>query len=944
MAIEAGPEADHHVSGLYTNMLLSSLAEQLSPAVVQEVLSKARETRSLDEIISFSSWSSYHQFRRLLEESKCALEAAFGDSATLASVVSMNTEIAETAQQQGSPSTILASASDSNAMVPIREYQKTQVGPNEWTIRERFADGYAPYREWCEFAASQYALIPLIFGLASAEVVEEECQCRGDPTCLFRLKWEESDSEASRTEYFRVRAELLEARLRQLRHIVTDLVSIERYEDFLQGIVGSSMRAAAASGAVLALEPRPGSPLTVYSEGLTEEEAASLANEVLLREADLEDPNVIEVASARRHYGVLATGKLGGIFSDPARATLETYSQLAAAALDAADALEEARHQARTAHVLLELSSSLADIVSTEEMAAKVARAVPDVIDCDRAAVFLESETESEDGQRPLHLVASVGYSEQDLAVIRSRKVTLEVTPKTGSQFGLVRRLNSVVGTAASLSAPISIAGIEVGVILAGVTSDPDRLTITPRVADRLKGLAAQASIALNNSRLVDQIRFQAVHDPLTGLPNRALIMDRAEQMLARARRSYSPVAVLFVDLDGFKEVNDTLGHGIGDQLLQAVATRLTNTMRASDSVGRLGGDEFVVLVDGLTMDAGPELVAERLLEVLREPFTLEDGTVSVPVELTTSIGIAAGSRASAAELLRDADVALYQAKAAGKNSYIVYRPEMHTAVRGRHLREMDLRDALDSRQYFLVYQPILSLQSGQVTGVEALLRWNHPIKGVIRPDGFIPILEASGLITDVGRWVLEEACQQAARWHAGGHPIQVSVNVASAQLESNRCVDDVLRALDLSGLDPSSLVLEVPETAIMRSMAAVVPRLGTLRDTGISVAIDDFGTGYSSLSYLREFPADILKIDRSFVSAMEDSPESRVLVHTLVQIGKTLGLETVAEGIERAEQRTQLEREQCESGQGNLFARPLDVDAVEEFLLARSAAPLRSV
>ena len=353
--------------------------------------------------------------------------------------------------------------------------------------------------------------------------------------------------------------------------------------------------------------------------------------------------------------------------------------------------------------------------------------------------------------------------------------------------------------------------------------------------------------------------------------------------------------------------------------------------MRGGDSIGRLGGDEFVVLVDGSSMDVGPEMVAERLLELLRIPFELP--TLPGPLTLTTSIGIATGVRESASELLRDADIALYQAKAAGKNRAVAFEPEMHTAVQDRHLLEMDLRDALALQQYHLVYQPIFNLVGGQTTGFEALLRWDHPERGLVQPDNFIPILEDSGMIVEVGRWVLEEACRQGAQWHASGHKIGVSVNVSCRQLETDELVNVVRMAVASSGFPASSLTLEITETAIMRNVGAVVSRLAALRGLGVRIAIDDFGTGYSSLAYLQQFPVDTLKIDRSFISTMAGSSESGTLIRTLVQLGKTLGLETVAEGIEETEQYEQLEREHCDSGQGFLYARPLEVDAVEDFL-----------
>jgi EAL domain-containing protein (putative c-di-GMP-specific phosphodiesterase class I) len=285
---------------------------------------------------------------------------------------------------------------------------------------------------------------------------------------------------------------------------------------------------------------------------------------------------------------------------------------------------------------------------------------------------------------------------------------------------------------------------------------------------------------------------------------------------------------------------------------------------------------------------------------------------------------------------LRDADIALYEAKTAGKDRFVVFRPEMHTVVQDRLLLEMDLREALNSEQFFLAYQPIFNLRSGETTGVEALLRWHHPDRGVVQPDDFIPVLEESGMIVDVGRWVFQQACRQGAIWHAGGYGLDVSVNVSARQLETDQFIEDVLCALETSGFDPRSLMVEITETAIMRNVSTVVPRLAFLKETGVRIAIDDFGTGYSSLAYLQQFPVDTLKIDRSFISTMSDSPESGALIRTLVQLGKTLGLETLAEGIEESAQYSQLERDQCDSGQGYLYARPLDADAVEAFVTAR--------
>jgi len=339
-----------------------------------------------------------------------------------------------------------------------------------------------------------------------------------------------------------------------------------------------------------------------------------------------------------------------------------------------------------------------------------------------------------------------------------------------------------------------------------------------------------------------------------------------------------------------------------------------------------------VVLVEGDSLDAGPELVAERLIEVLREPYVLDELT-GVPLTITASIGIALGARPSADEMLRDADVALYEAKAAGKNCYRVFRSEMQHAVTDRLELEMDLRSALENEQFFVVYQPIFDLEHETVAAVEALIRWHHPTRGVVAPDAFIPIAEETGLIVPIGLWVLTEACQQAEKWHRLGKPLGMSVNISARQLGRDDLVDHVREALALSGLEPGFLTLEITETTLMRDADATSRRLRILKDIGVRIAIDDFGTGYSSLAYLRQFPVDALKIDRSFITGIADSSESGPLIQTLIQLGKTLHLETLAEGIEDQAQLKRLQREQCDTGQGFLFARPLNVAAMEQFL-----------
>lgn len=427
------------------------------------------------------------------------------------------------------------------------------------------------------------------------------------------------------------------------------------------------------------------------------------------------------------------------------------------------------------------------------------------------------------------------------------------------------------------------------------------------------------------------ELVFLATHDALTGLPNRTLILDRIEQTLTRARLKQEPVAALFVDLDNFKAINDSLGHGTGDELLCAVAERLEGVIRETDALGRLGGDEFVVVADGISLAAGPELVAERILEAFREPFSLGPNGETL-VHAKTSIGIATGVRSSAEELLRDADIAMYRAKWGGKSRYLVFESGMEAEAQSRLEIEMDLQSALGNEEFFLVYQPTFDLQTMVPTGVEALIRWRRPGRGVVQPEDFIPLLEDSKLIVDVGAWVLREACEQAAKWLRDGRPLQLSVNVSQLQLDTDDLIDDVKLALATSGLPPGALTLEITETSLMTDAEETARRLEELKELGIRIAVDDFGTGYSSLTHLRQFPVDVLKIDRSFVSQLAEGGENAILLQTLVQLGKALEIETTAEGVERPQDLSVIRDKQCDNAQGFLFAQPLSASDAESF------------
>jgi diguanylate cyclase (GGDEF)-like protein/PAS domain S-box-containing protein len=432
---------------------------------------------------------------------------------------------------------------------------------------------------------------------------------------------------------------------------------------------------------------------------------------------------------------------------------------------------------------------------------------------------------------------------------------------------------------------------------------------------------------------LEDELRHQAFHDSLTGLANRALFADRLEHALSRIRRINNPLAVLFIDLDDFKNINDSLGHGEGDQLLMSVAERLRGALRAGDTIARMGGDEFAVLVEDPPDAASPVDVAQRLLATLQAPF--ERGGKELFVHASVGVAVTTSRKQTADELLRNADVSMYTAKSNGKNRIEVFEPSMHTAALTRLAIKGDLERALERGEFFVLYQPIINLETQDVVGVEALLRWRHTERGVVGPVEFIPVAEETGLIVELGGWVLEQACRQARAWDAvaPGRPMTMSVNVSGRQVTEPGFVDRVAAVLKDSGLEPGRLVLEFTEGVLMRDTAATMATLNELKGLGVRLAIDDFGTGYSSLSYLRQFPIDVLKIDRSFVASMANGSSETALMQSILMLSETLHLETIAEGIEEPAQMADLQAMGADLGQGYLFARPLEPESISALL-----------
>ena len=434
-----------------------------------------------------------------------------------------------------------------------------------------------------------------------------------------------------------------------------------------------------------------------------------------------------------------------------------------------------------------------------------------------------------------------------------------------------------------------------------------------------------------------ERLAHAAIHDPLTGLPNRVLFLDRMTMALSRARRQHRRVAVAFLDLDRFKLVNDGLGHAAGDELLQAVARRLTEAVRNEDTVARFGGDEFTILWEGLADDEDPAMAGRRVMEELTLPFEL-DGS---PVYVTASLGVAVtDGTASASVLLRDADTAMYLAKEGGRNRVEIFDGKGHVAALENLHTMNELHHALADGEFRLHYQPIVDMTSGSVTALEALLRWEHPRRGLLGPDEFVRVAEECGFIVPVGAWVLEQACRQAAAWNAtasaaGVEPLEVNVNISPRQLASPDFVETVRAVVTSSGLAAELLCLELTEGTLMHDEGLAAQTLGELRRLGVRIGIDDFGTGYSSLSYLKKFPIDSLKVDRTFVDGLGGESDESVIVGAIIALAHSLGLVAVAEGVETERALGELRRLGCDRVQGFLLGRPAPAEVVEPLVLA---------
>jgi diguanylate cyclase (GGDEF)-like protein/PAS domain S-box-containing protein len=528
-------------------------------------------------------------------------------------------------------------------------------------------------------------------------------------------------------------------------------------------------------------------------------------------------------------------------------------------------------------------------------------------------------------------LCEMVGYSEQELLASNYQAITHD--EDLGDMMSKAGKLLEGKASTYQMELRYNHKFGHIVWALLSVTMIRDSLTDSVNLIFQIQDIT-------DRKRAEERLLHEAFHDGLTGLPNRALFMDHLKLSVERGKRREDRLfAVLFLDLDRFKVINDSLGHMVGDQLLVGIARRLEICLRPGDTVARLGGDEFTVLLEDLMCMTEAIEVADRLQKALALPFNLNGHEVFT----TVSIGIALSSTGydRPEEVLRDADTAMYRAKMLGKARHEVFDKTMHARAMNILQMESDLRRAIERREFVLYYQPIVALDTGTISGFEALIRWQHPERGFVSPNDFIPIAEETGLIIPIGQWVLREACQQIHMWqerYPQFPPLQISVNLSGKQFSNANLIEQIREVLRETQVEPQSLKLEITESMVMENFETAVEMLNQLRTLGIELSIDDFGTGYSSLSYLHRFPISTLKIDRSFVSRMSDNNENAEIVRTILMLARSLKMNVVAEGVETVDQLTQLAMLECEYGQGYYFSKPVDATGVAKLLAQRQS------
>ena len=820
------------MSGALTATLVRYLERIAGEDGVRMALELAGETRPLAEVADPGGWSTNDQTVALFD----AAGEVTGDPDVGRRI---GEEIVPVPTSAAATTAILKSFGSvgevmRNIGVTASKYTTSiqmdavDIGDHHAVVSCETLPHYRRHRQFCGYTMGILGQTPRLFGMDVAHVSETQCQADGASHCLYKVEWDPTTSPEydpqRELEFLRTQLESVSSRFEALQVSASELVSAAGVDEALAAITMQARMAIRSPQFLLAVRTSAGGKLRIHHDGLADAEAHSLSAAILADDPDDKDGSrlIVDVASRDTYFGRLAAIQPEGhkFFKEETR-LLGAYAGIAAAALSTAAALDEARMREQQATALLGLARTLADANDRDEVAHLLARAVPEVIDCDEAGVMLWDAATATISPAALWVTgfgAARGLGPVMVGPDASPVLSLMLTDPAPTFVGvadrdpLVRTLMADATTA--LVVPITSKGVFYGVIVTCVSDASDRMSDQPCVTRPLVGMADQASTALENADLLERMRHQALHDALTGTPNQRLLQDRVESAIAIARRHPERVGVLFLDLDRFKNVNDTLGHPTGDLLLQQVTARLQSVVRESDTVARLGGDEFAILLHRLEDESGACIVAQKLLDVLEQPFTLGENRAYV----SGSIGIAVhpDHGTDYKSLLKNADAAMYAAKARGRGVFEVFDSSMQARDHTHLALEADLHMAVERGQLRVLYQPQVEFESMQIVGAEALVRWEHPELGMIAPDQFIPLAEETGLIVKIDAWVLRTACQQAGEWRRSGlGDLRVAVNLSGRDLRDPSLPSRVSRAIADAGIEPWQLELEVTERVV---------------------------------------------------------------------------------------------------------------------------------
>lgn len=931
------PASDlRETSGVSTRLILAYVRERHGDDGVEDVLARANVSELRWRLEDEHQWLPFATKVALLEATVAVTGDAHAASKVGALVMTTRTAtpVKVALSMLGSPVQVLRRIDRAaGKFTTIGRFRPVAVSDGAATVGYRLPDGYAPHHLNCDFTSGLLAQIPALFGLPPASVAHSACQTRGAEECVFELRWQRARRWRRRRRRPAIDAMTVNDRFLALQDTVADLVSSDDLDEVLARVATRASTSVRASRYLLAVRLEASGAVHVHGDGIEPGELHSLGRQLLATgDLHLDDVDVVsaEVVSSRRSYGHLAAlfpARTGAFEHE--QGLLAAYARLAAVALDSATALAAARTQGRTAQQLLDLANDLAEAVTVEEVSRIATRAVPAVVAAPRASLFLfdagrdQATLASQHGWEP-HLLAELAAfaigvadtAEVDRLAVTGRPAVY--TPQHPDPF--VARSCERLSVGQVVAVPVVAAGELHGLLFASWLQHEPVPGFDDDLFARIQGLAHHVGTALGRARLLETARHQALHDSLTGLANRALLEDRVDRSLAVRRRTGRLFALLFVDLDRFKSVNDSLGHAAGDQLLRQAAARLRAVVRDSDTVARLGGDEFAVLLGDVAEPRDAEIVAGKIVEVFAEDFDVDGHAVYV----TASVGMSLPEPDDDTEaVLRGADAAMYLAKVAGRNAWCWRGGDSDDAAEQQSLMAA-LRHAISHGRLVLHYQPQMS-RTGQLAGVEALVRWNDPERGLLPPSVFLPVAEGSSLIVPLDLAVVRLAVDEAARWQrAGRPPVRLAINVSARTFCATAFLSTVRSSLRATGFPPHLLEFELTERERLPSFFRAQVMAQSLTEMGVGIAVDDVGRGYSSLSWLRELPIRRMKLDRSFVADLTTSRAADDMTTGLITLGRQLGCAVLAEGVETAEQLAFLAEHGCDEMQGYYLGRPM--------------------